>query len=326
MNSRTPFRIGIVGVSFLFAGALVATVDQTPMSWMKATLLQSLGATSSVAQAASFDHDTQGNASFQIAKEPRPALNPNSPEVLERKKPQQGPPNRPPRHSEAELLDICQKNPTCAASLNETKSGKHKPLPAFQGEIPEVQEMKKLHKGPQLEAPGQQPRSEILLPEEGSSLLSWLNPFHVSTAYALAPTITVRPGDASGGMNFMLLHGTAMIKGWNRLHASDYYKSLCGNYCENNPYAVLAFDAPVSGKFLITVVAYAASPGGGARMRHGQTGTIFGRWGESPLEPTGWRYFQISRPLDMGQQWFYFWPIEGSGDLYMYYATLQHTP
>ncbi|MDH4194766.1 MAG: hypothetical protein OEV70_11525 [Nitrospirota bacterium] len=322
MNSRTPFRIGIVGVSFLFAGALVATVDQTPMSWMKATLLQSLGATSSVAQAASFDHDTQGNA-LQLVKQGLPAAKQDSPEVLELKKmgkvPQKPKPINP---SQAGLLADCMKRPDCAAELDAFKKGKIKPPPTpFQGELPE--ELKKKQRNKKGQGPVQ-PRSDIRLPEESPSLLSWLNPFLVTPAYAQTASnvITVYPGQLGYQPppgNTMDLYGVYLTSGWEIFDARYYYKSLC-TVCQNHPYALLVFTVPQNGVYNIEVNAFVAGSRK-ATIYHANTDNrpgIVKTWDDATIY--AWASYTASKTLFKGENKFYFWPNSNAGLTYMNYA------
>ena len=325
MNSRTPLKLAIMGASFLFAGALIATLDQTPMNWMKSTLLQALSATTSVAHANPFAPETQGKDSFHLVKQVRPALNPNSPEVLERKKHPKGPPQgQPPQLSKEQLLDQCQKRPSCAAKLKAIKSGKRKPHPVFKGKTPPGLQKKK--KTSQIGQPGQL-GSEISLPEEAPSLLSWLNPFQVKSAYAQTTPYWnqwVRAGYPRLGNQVGYLRGASLYSGRHELRASHYYKSGATtswthcNVCENNPYAVFQVEAPYNGIYFLSAWVY--STDGGPRkgkMCCDAAGKIMDSWDYSPGN-WSWTQMGTTEELPKGLHKIYFWPTEGSGNFVLY--------
>jgi len=297
MRNPKSFKLGTIIIGLMALAVLAVGLNLTPVAWIKTTLLQSLSSTSSVAQAASFDHDTQGKASFQLAKQVRPVAALDSSEVLDMKMlPTADQPDMIHHSSTAALLNQCQKRAACRAKLEAISSGKRQPLQALKGETPEEQEI----------------RRGILLPEESSSLLSWLNPFQINTAYA--QTIVgakVVPGNHNsnqgGAWVDMRLYGAQRYPGNLIINLSglDY---LTSPQTENNPNADIYMWIPSTGTYLINVV----GSEGKAKMRHQTSGPIIDTWDfTSQKSPDGWFDYLTAEYLQAGGHTFYFWPLEG---------------
>ncbi len=187
MKPRKLIRVGGLAVGGLMVGLLAISLNGTPEKWMKTALLEALSVTPNLAQAAPFTDGEVENASLQLARAKRPAEKKESPEMAQMKKlPPPIPRGKLRRPSRADLVNACNKEPKCRGELQVAKQGKapknRQPIP--QGESPEQKEMKKLPKPAKGIPLGGQPRSELLLPAEGTSLLGWLNTFQVSEAYA----------------------------------------------------------------------------------------------------------------------------------------------
>jgi hypothetical protein len=210
MKPQKVFRIGGLAVGVLMVGLLATGLTGSPVGWMKTGLLKTLSVTPAVAQAGPLEIREPGLASFQVAKRIRPAAKKESPEEAQLKKmPKPVPPGQLRRSSKAERLDKCTKNPKCQAKLKTAKKrGPNKPRSAAREESPEDKALKKLPKPVNPKARARQPRSDLMLPEDNNTLLSWLNPFQVSPVYAQsAVSINVTPGGPYASNGYLLLFG-----------------------------------------------------------------------------------------------------------------------
>ena len=275
MRNPKAFKLRTIISSFIALAILFASYTIAPIDRMKESLLQSISATSSVAQTSLSDLDTETNASFQVAKK----LSTNDQLGI------------PQYSSQAELLDLCKKMPHCLAKLGAITSGQRQPLPAINDSILMEQET----------------RNEILMLEEAPYLLSWLNPFQVDTAYAQTPvSIKLTPGTSASGL-MINLFGAHLDPGPSApvyaLDGRDYFTS---SQTENEPHIEILFTAPHTGTYLINVVASQ----GKAKMRHAFNGPILDTWDFSS-EPGNWYDYLTAEYLKKGTHFIYFWPVNG---------------
>ncbi|MDH4194765.1 MAG: hypothetical protein OEV70_11520 [Nitrospirota bacterium] len=281
---------GTVIIGLMALVILVAGFKMNPVGWMKGSVLQSFGSTSSTTQGATDKPRQEQNASFQVAQEIRGMAQ---------------------FSSQAQLLEKCQKMPACLAKLEAITSGQRKPLPAFRGETQGKQE----------------PRSDIRLPEESPSLLSWLNPFLVTPAYAQTPvSVRLKPGSYSPPNSFSLYAAELASDGRVYLNGTDYLAQT-GNVNENNPNAILVFYAPNVGQYLINVVGLGEEGKGKAIIAHNTPQNKIEDWDFSSLpypvyDSTGQWDYLTAELLEPGYHYFYFRPQEGS-NLWISHAEFQ---
>ena len=286
MKNFKVVHSGTVIIGLMALVILVAGFKMNPVGGMKGNVLQAFGSTSSIAQGATDKPRQEQNASFQVAQEIRGMAQ---------------------YSSQAQLLEKCQKMSACRAKLEAITSGKRKPLPAFRGETHGQQE----------------PRSEIWLPEESPSLLSWLNPFLVNSAYAQTPvSVRLKPGSSSPPNSFSLYAAELASDGRVFLNGSDYFAQTVGMN-ENNPYALLFFYAPNTGPYLINVL----GTKGKAIIGHNMPQNKIEDWDFSslpyPAYDTTWLWdYLTAEHLESGYHYFYFRPQEGS-DLWISHAEFQ---
>jgi len=321
MKSRKIFRISGLAIGGLMVGFLATNFSGSPVQWMQTALLGSLGVNPSMAQAGFLKENERGADSYQVAKGVRPAAKSESPEDAQLKQlPPPVPPGQMRRPSKAELLDKCSKNPSCQAKLKGAqKRGPNKPRAAAREESPEEKELKTLPQPTNPKARGQQPRSELMMPEETQNLLSWLNPFQVAPAYAQSTvSINITPAGPYTSNGFMNLYGARVFTN-SRYYLSSYDP---WNYpgSENNPYAYLQFSIPATGTYLINVQATR----GKAKLRHLYGGPIIDTW-DFTAQPYGTYDYLSAEYLEQGNHYFYFWPDEGS-TFYIYSASLESWP
>jgi hypothetical protein len=285
---------------------------------MKTTLLETFSVTPAVAQAAPLENRQPGLAPFQVTKRVRPAAKKESPEEAQFKQlPKPVPPGQLRRPSKAELLDKCTKNPKCKAKLQAAKKrGPNKPRPAAREESPEDKELKKLPKPTNPKARGQQPRSDLMLPDNPETLLSWLNPFQVDSVYAQsAVSINLTPGGPYRSGSYMALSGVRVYTE-NRFYV--YRRDSFPGYAnaENKPHVYLRLQVPATGTYFVSVQAGR----GKAKMRHQSGGPIIDTW-DFTAQPYGTYDYLTAEYLEQCVHSFYFWPDDSS--FYIYSASLE---
>ena len=318
MKSRNLFKIGGLAIGGIMLGVLATGILGTPVQWMQITLLESLGVTPSMVQAGPLENRERGTASFQVAKEARPAAISESPEEADLKKlPPPMLPGQVQRPSKADLLDKCLKTPHCQAKAKQVQQeGLTKPRPAAREESPEEKALKQLPQSMPPKARHQQPRSDLLMPENTPEFLSWLNPFQVAPAYGqlTISSYYLTPGSSYTSSAYMVLYGARVYPDNRYLLTS--YDSISNSNSENKPYAFLRFSVPATGTYLINVQASR----GKAKLRHQYNGPIIGTW-DFTAQPYATYDYVTKDNLAQGTHYFYFWPEASS--IYVYSASLE---
>ena len=321
MKPQKVFKMSSLAVGGIMVGLLAISLHGSPVGWMQTTLLEIFSVTPAVAQAGPLENRQLRAASFQVAKGVRPAAKKESPEDAQFKQlPKPVPPGQLRRPSKAELLDKCNKNPRCKAKLQAAKKrGPNKPRPAAREESPEEKELKKLPKPVNPKARGRQPRSDLMLPENTNTLLSWLNPFQVDSVYAQSGvSINLTPGGPYTSGSFMNLYGARVYRNnMYRLVASDTFFTT---YTENKPFAYFVFSVPATGTYLVNVQASK----GKAKMRHQYGGPIIDTWDFTAQSGSTFDYL-TAEYLEQGRHIFYFWP-DVSSNFYIYSGSLESYP
>jgi hypothetical protein len=228
------------------------------------------------------------------------------------------PPGQLRKASKAELLEQCNQIPKCSAKLQNAKQGRRPSnvLPAGKpGESPEEKELSTLPK-PIPPASRRQPRSNLSLPEEESSLLSWLNPFAVSearaqTAFSLYLTPQNRYSSTPFGL--MTIYGSGYTGSW-RLYGNGFI-SVNRADVERKPYVYFATNVPEEGWYLINFEAGR----GKAKVRHQYNGPIIETWDFTNQSCSTCSYL-TAEYLTAGWHSFYFWP--DASDIYFYSASV----
>lgn len=314
MPSYHRFRLKTLVVGGLLIALFSMQVTGKPITWMQAALLDVLKI-----RLGTGAPDTEF---LQIVKSVRPATKGESPDEAEIKKlPPAIPQGQIRRPSKTELLDKCAKTPQCKAKLQKAQQrGPNKPLPAAREENPDEKEMKNLPKAVPPRGPRQPSSSGLLMPGEHQTLLAWLNPFQVTSAYAQSPvSIYLTPGAPYHSSNsFLNLFGAAVYYN-GRYILSSYH---CGNHSqsEGNPLAYFRVRIPSTGTYMINMQA----TNGKAKFRHQYNGPIIDTW-DFTTQPYGTYDYLTAEYLEQGDHWFYFWPDEGSA-FYFYSVSVESYP
>lgn len=321
MKLRKIFRISNLAIGGLMIGFLATSLTGNPVIWMQSALLGSLGVNPSTVQAGPIEERELGGNSFQVAKGIRPAAKGESPEDAQLKNlVPPVPPGQLRRPSKMELLDKCARSPRCQAKLKKAQQrGPNKPLPAAREESPEDQELKSLPKALPPRGPHQPAGRNILMPEEGQSLLSWLNPFYTDNAYAQGGvSIHLVPGGAVTSSSYMYLFGARVYPDNSfRLFATDPWE---GATTENHTFAYLKFYVPAIGTYLVNVRANK----GKAKLRHQYNGPIIADW-DFTAQSYGTYDYLTAEFLEQGLHYFYFWPDDFTS-FSLYSASLESYP
>ena len=311
----TTAILGLLGVAFLASG-----LTFSPVRWMQEVLLVSLGSRSAdIAHAA----QPQGAAltpdsPMQLAKAlGRPAAKKGESreekEIGKIGKPV--PPGQIRKRSKAELIDQCNKQAKCKAKLRAAQNSKGKRpknvrAAGRKGESPEEQGLSKIPK-PVKPSPRQQ-KSELILPEESSPLLSWLNPFAVSPAHAQSAYSfhLALPNQYSSTPYARLV--TYGMSYWGSWYLYPTYVSTQATLSENKPYIYLSTTVPSDGWYLINFQAGR----GKAKLRH-RGGPIIETWDFSSQTCSRCDYL-TAEYLTAGYHYFYFW---AETNMYVYSAS-----
>ena len=324
MNARKILRINGLAWGALMLGFLATSFSGSPVKWMQNIFLDSFGIDSS--GSAHVKHFRESalieTDPMQLAKTlGRPAGKPGeSQEEIEiGKVPEPIPPGQIRRASKAELLEQCQKLPKCRATLQAVNQGKRPPntLPAGKpGESQEDKTLSTLPKPIPPVPPRQSPRSGLDTFEPNSTLLSWLNPFAVSSAHAQSAFslyLTPQNRYTPNPYGYMHIFGPAYW-GSYRLQGKGQIIINHTTLTENKPYVYLAFNVPADGWYLIN---FQASQGK-AKLRH-RVGPIIETWDFTAQSCSRCDYL-TAEYLVAGHHYFYFWPDET--DFYFYSASV----
>jgi len=323
MEPRKVFRMSGMVVGGLMVGFLATSLNGSPVAWMKTTLLESLGVSPSMVQAGPLENREPGIASLQVAQGVRPAAKKERPEEAQLKKmPPPVLPGQMRRPSKAGLLDKCMKNPRCRAKFQAAKKrGPNKPRPAAREESPEDKELKKLLKPVNPKARRLRPRSDLMLPEDTHTLLSWLNPFQVDPVYAQSAVFSIHltPGGPWVGQSYMVLYGATA-------HPNNEFSLIASGpqntrNSQNKSYAYYKLIVPTTGTYLLNVQAGR----GKAVLRHQPDGPIIARWDfmAPPYRPV--HDYITAEYLAQGSHGFYFGPI-GRTDIQIWSVSLESYP
>jgi len=319
--TMTTTVLGLLGVAALISGPTFFSGN--PLRWMQGELLEFLESPASTLAYAARSQETaftEGSPLHLAKFLGRPAAKPgDSPEEKAMATlPKAVPPGQLRKASRAELLEQCNQIPKCSAKLQNAKQGKRPSnvLPAGKpGESPEEKELSTLPK-PIPPAPRRQPRSDLSLPEEESTLLSWLNPFAVSearaqTAFSLYLTPQNRYSSAPFGL--MTIYGSGYTGSW-RLYGNGFI-SVNRADVEHKPYVYFATNVPAEGWYLINFEAGR----GKAKVRHQYNGPIIETWDFTNQSCSTCSYL-TAEYLTAGWHYFYFWP--DASDIYFYSASV----
>lgn len=320
MKSQNVFKISGMAIGGIMVGFLATSLNGNPVGWIPTVLLESLEVNPSVVQAGPLEKKELGTTSFQVAKGVRPAAKNESQEEAQLKQlPPPVPPGQIRRPSKAELLDKCTKNPRCQAKLQAAKKqGPNKPRPAAREESPEDKGLKNLPKPVFPKTPRGQPHSDLMMPDNTPTLLSWLNPFQVDSVFAQsAVSINLTPAGPSTSGAYMFLYGARVF--YNSMYYLSSFDSWSYANSENKPYVYLRFSVPATGTYLVNVQASR----GKAKMRHQSGGPIIDTWDFS-AQPYGIYDYLTAEYLEQGYHYFYFWPDGVS--FYIYSASLVSYP
>ena len=270
---------------------------------------------------------TPGDSDVRLTSRLRPASKKESPQDLELKKLRKAvSPGKLRRPSKKALSDLCHKRSDCRKKLQTINSqkGQRKPRPAAKGETPQDQELKQLPKALKpTHLPRRQPRSELIMPSETPSVLSWLNPLLPPTAYAVPRQLPVSTVLTPGGPRIGKQGKQGLSLYGAQIHPNDQFV-LHGNdpgypnsNAENKAHAYFKFWVPYTGVYLINVRA----SDGKAKLRHQNGGPIINTW--DFLGP-GTHNYLTAEYLEHGYHHFYFWPDNSVFNFYS--ASLESYP
>jgi len=327
MTRRKLLKIGLGVVVLMVAGVLMAGGNQTPVSWMRTVLLETLGPQIPEALADQPQREGTGEALFQLAMKRRPASKGKSPQDVQiEKAPKPLPRGQVKRSSKSQLIDKCKRQPKCMTKLQKAQKGQRpkKPRPAAKEESPQEKELKKFPRPQKPQSRPRGPRSEILLPEERPALLSWLNPFEAEVAHALSATsIFLTPGNGynKSPRTYLRLYGTQMDYNGTILLFGGWEIPAFSAYSASRPFAYLKFTAPTTGYYILNFNGGRAK----AKLRHQYNGPIIETWdfsssGAATVDHATMEY------LAQGDHNFYFFPEPGINYLYFYSASIESYP
>jgi len=311
--------LGLIGWS-MFAGESWGP----PVNWLMAAEDPNVSVKTPLQPKDNLKATTLRNSGIYLAGRVRPSTKKENPEDLQMKKlPKAVPPGQLRRHSKKELTDLCNKRPNCRKKLQaiKTRKGQRKPRAAAKGDTLEDRELQKLPKALKPKhLPRRQPRTELLMPSETSSVLSWLNPLLPEAAYAQSPvSIVLTPGDPVTSNSYLTLYGA-------RVYSNDRFYLYSGDpgynstNAENKSHAFFRFYVPSTGDYLINI----SASKGKAKLRHQSGGPIIDTWDFMGL-PWGPPYnYLTAEYLAQGYHYFYFWP-DNSG-IYIYSVSLESYP
>ncbi len=293
-----------------------------PVNWLMAAEGPNVSVKTPLQPKDNLKATTLRNSGIYLAGRVRPATKKESPEDLQLKKlPKAVPPGQLRRPSKKELTDLCNKRPNCRKKLQaiKTRKGQRKPRPAAKGDTLEDRELKKLPKALRPKhLPRRQPRTELLMPSETSSVLSWLNPLLPEAAYAQSPvSIVLTPGGPYIGSNLQLLGVRVYYN--DRFYLSSTDRGYNSANAENKSHAYIKFYVPSTGDYLINI----SAGRGKAKLRHQSGGPIIDTWDFRNV-PYGTYNYLTAEYLAQGNHYFYFWP-DDSG-FYIYSVSLESYP
>lgn len=312
MGSRKTVLMTTAVLGFLGAAFLVSGLNISPMRWMQEVLFDGLG-THSATMAHAAQPQEKGltvDAPIQLAKVlGRPAgkkgESPEEKAIDSLEKPV--PPGQVRKRSKAELVDQCNKQARCKAKLQEAQKSKGKRpknvRPA--GEPGESSEEKALSQIPKPTKPTPSPRqqkSELTLPEENATVLSWLNPFAVSTAHAQSAfSLHLTPQNrwSSTPYGNLNLYGVTY---WGNYYLYPSLISTTSSLVENRPYVYFNLSVPSEGWYLVNI----QGGRGKAKLRH-RSGPIIETWDFTSQACSTCDYL-TAEYLTAGYHYFYFWP------------------
>ena len=325
MRTSIKFRMGAVAAGALLTAMFATGVPAPSPGWAETTVSEVVGLPPDRTPMAHSEGHKMATDSLQLARAKRPAAKQKSPEELEEKKlPKPVPPGQIKRPSKADLINECNKQPKCRAKMQAAKSGK-KPKnrrPAAREENPEEKAFKQLPK-PVQKVPGQQrSQSDFLPPTQGTSFLSWLNPFGASEAFAQSPvSVHLTPQNNYNSTPYSRLRGY-----WVIMYAPTRYYINGGynisNYprTENKPFGWVQFNAPTAGYYIIDFQGSRSK----AKLRHQASGPIIETWDLTSQSCSTCNYATMEY-LEQGNHYFYFWP-EGTSSISLYAVDITSYP
>ena len=311
----TTAILGLLGVAFLASGLTIS-----PVRWTQEVLLASLGVRSAdiVHAAQPQEGALTTDSPLQLAKvlgrlAGKKGESPEEKEIGNLGKPV--PPGQIHKRSKTELLDQCNKLARCKAKLQAAKKGKRpaKVLPAGKkGESPEEKALSKIPKPAKPTPRYRQQKSELGLPDDNATLLSWLNPFAVPSAHAQSAfSLYLAPPNrySSSPYGFFKLYGAAY---WGSYYLyGGGHTTIRNTNSENKPMVYFGTTVPADGWYLINV----QGGRGKAKLRHRSNGPIIETWDFTTQSCYRCDYL-TAEYLTAGYHYFYFWP-DGS-NMYFY--------
>jgi hypothetical protein len=327
MTRKKLLRIGIGMVVLMVAGALMAEVHQTPVSWMRTVLLENLGPQIPEALAQQPQREGTDEAFLQLAMKPRPAAKEKSPQdVKEEKFPKPLSRGQVKRSSKAQLIDKCKRQPKCMAKLQNAQKGQRpkKPRPTAKEESPQDKELKKFPRPQKPQSLPRGPRSEIIFPDKLPGLLSWLNPFEAEVAHAqTATSLFFTPGNGYSASPYatLYLYGGRLDPNGIYLLYGHWEIPSFASYSDSRGFSYLRFTAPATGYYILSFSGGRAK----AKLRHQYGGPIIETWDFSASSTATVDYATMEY-LAQGSHNFYFFPEPGANYLYVYSASLESYP